>query len=188
MMNLIRNTMNEQQRYDTVFNVLTSAYVNGTLHVGNPCGCAVGNLVAAAIGVTFEQDGTWKGFTPKWSHKFTTVRLHTLFTSYKGMSKMTYNNGNHVQLLRMCLDDEIESEAMWQLEQIGLGFDILMGIEWHFETGSYEGKDNDERMFLGLMSVLSFLEDVWNIKTEYHQEKTVELSHIFEVNPAGKLV
>lgn len=42
--------MNHKEKFNETVGILVRAYMNGALLHGHPCGCAVGNLIAAKIG------------------------------------------------------------------------------------------------------------------------------------------
>lgn len=187
MRKLIEAHLNEEQRYDAIMEVLREAYVNETLHVSSPCGCAVGNLIAAATGYTIEKlfiEGSeagihWIGGSPVWSHKFFTMKVRGMTDVASKAFTIQRANDTHVQVLTH--ESNVEADALWQLEQTGLGIETLMGIEWNFELGASRGSTDDEQMFLGLMAVSNYLEGAYGLNRSKHQQTTITLKQLFTV-------
>lgn len=64
---------NRPELYRKTVNILFDAYFNDTLEHGNPCGCAIGNIVASNLGFQFKMSGDgrmiWKNGHPNWYYK-----------------------------------------------------------------------------------------------------------------------
>ncbi len=51
--------MKNRERFNRTVKALTDAFFNDTLIALDPCGCAVGNMVAAAQGIKLQRFGSW---------------------------------------------------------------------------------------------------------------------------------
>jgi hypothetical protein len=137
--------------FENSVSVLVKAYLNETLTHGDCLACAVGNLVSAACNYdpidhlfasTFDIDGGYKG--KGWAAVFCTIgdtdddkRQYIRQSSYTG-------------------------EAKEQIDATGYTWQQLAKIEKAFELAP-KGKNDDEWMFNGLMSVVDVLAEIHNV-------------------------
>ena len=140
--------------FENTVNILVKAYLDDTLVHSDCSACAVGNLVAAGKGYTYkreeyeDEDGDilpgdlfWKeALLPKWRRVFMTQNC-----------KHQYQNPQNYT-----------GDAKDEIDATGYAWQELARIEYAFETAP-KGKDDDEWMFNGLMSVVDTLADIHQI-------------------------
>lgn len=122
--------------FNKTVSILVKAYMNDTLQIGNYCACAVGNLMAEAVGAKFIQSSYGKELN--WAHPI-----------YKGGE---WYNPYDYELLK--------SEIL--INSTGYSNDDIMEIERAFESAT-RGKSEDESMLNGLMAVLTVLAEIHNV-------------------------
>lgn len=143
--------------FENTVDILVKAYLNDTLAHQKCTACAVGNIVANAIGTTQlsipgpEKFNCWayaNGAKAYWAYLFTTDS-----TGQQYFDERQRNNEN----------------VLNQIESTGYSIDQLASIEYAFEHGTrpenvYEGDyTNDAWMFNGLMAVVDQLAIIHNI-------------------------
>lgn len=150
--------MTNLEKYHHTISVLVKAYLNDTLFKGTCYGCAVGNLVADAMGCKVASPGSWSdGQKPAWQHVFTTAsntREQTINPhKYEGVSKE-------------------------QLDSTGYTYEELARIEYAFETATKKGywfrreHDKEKSLYKSLMAVVEVLADIHKLdKQEAEQSK-----------------
>lgn len=183
METLLNNAMTGQEKYDKIFDVLTTAYLNDTLQPGNPCGCAIGNLVAKAFNIRFYKNKWkktlhWNSGQPKWPYKMVTFPKNRVVTGEENSSYVVRENEQFQQWYRTDLNPELNEMAESELFLIGLPVNELLDIEWHFENGAAKGASEDERMFLGLAAVLDYLAEEFQIT----ERKNEQLKLVFQLS------
>ena len=181
-MRVIDTSMTNEQKYDILYNVLVDAYMNDTLAVGHCQGCAVGNIVAKALGINITRCKVfggliWEESTPKWSNVFTTVSRHILNKNDPKYVSVVRKNDDYIQILH----NHSSMTGLIELQTTGLDLDVLMNIEWYFETGA-TGNSTDEIMFNGLSAVLKYLGEEFGIEESRREEKKKNLSSVFNIN------
>lgn len=190
-MRLVKERMTNEEKFDRIFQVLTGAYMDNTLQPGSPCACAVGNLVAYAMynRVEFLKEGgidsdlpVWKIGSPSWGHLFYTLQKDT--SSYKinraiDESKVIQENDTHCQVMRKDLDDVTRRMANYELGSTGLPLEVLLGIEFQFETNSAYGRSREDKMFKGLNAVLNYLSVYFGLSEPKKTQATTTLQEIF---------
>lgn len=135
--------------YDNAVNVLLDAYNNETLQHGNPCGCAIGNLVADANGFKIykrKEDNRvdWEGKDVEWFDLFGPNRSET--------------------------PEQIKT---------GLSIDEIIIIEDRFEKSreTYPTHQEKKQQFNGLCAVLKVMETMVEEEVP-HQENMDKLETI----------
>ncbi len=145
--------------FNHTVNVLVKAYLNDTLAHGYCTACAVGNMVADAMGYEFGYNDYTDSLT--WLNDGKTLPNPIS----AGWGKVFFTNcGSQHFLLR-----EYEGEAKRQIDSTGYSPEELAKIERAFE---YDTDDDtrDERMFNGLMAVVDVLAEIHNISLEEKQQ------------------
>lgn len=146
--------------FENSINVLVKAYLNNTLMHATCSACAVGNLIADALGYTFKNRYTdwfgglqWdqcaRGIDPMWGTVFITSDGYQdiYFMAYKG-------------------------EAKYQIDATGYTWEQLARIEKAFESA--KGETKDERMFNGLMVVVDILADIHCVSLEVKESAKLQ--------------
>lgn len=129
--------------FNHTVNILVQAYLNGTLEHGNCKACAVGNIIRGN-GYDIVKDAKRKNET-QWLLKIMTdIRGHI----------------NRPTAPRV---------AARQIASTGYSIYELHLIEYSFENCGF-GKNEDEYMFNGLMSVVDTLADIHNIDLTAKEE------------------
>lgn len=132
--------MKQKDKFDKNWAILVKAYLNGTLEHGCPCGCAVGNLIAANMGYTpweGDEDVDWPQASAAWYD----TRYRRAY-KYTGLAKV-------------------------QIDSTGYSFDEVWRIEKAFERAYYPAPDPQ---FLGLSAVLDVLLDIHESEVEEAEE------------------
>ena len=141
--------MIKPQLFKHTTDVLFSAYFTNTLKHGDFCGCAVGNLIAAAMSIkvvpeiTIEHDGLfgsalgWESWEPLWDRVF-------------------FTGACDIQEINM---EEYVDFAKMQIDATGYSVEQLAKIEHAFETAK-EGENDEDFMFNGLTAVLDVLKHI----------------------------
>jgi hypothetical protein len=122
--------MKRTDLYNKTVNILVEAYFNDTLKHGNPCACAVGNLIAANKGIkifeNFMGELEWFGVSPDWwFHK---NRIQAESTGYL-----------HAEVL--LIEKTFESAPMGQTEDEWMFNGLMAVIEVLDEI--HENKDTE---------------------------------------------
>lgn len=135
--------MKNETLYNKTVNILVDAYFNDTLVHCNCYGCAVGNLVAANMGLKYVGKGKklrWRGVK----------------SIYQG-----FPSKNWIDVLQMgeVNIEEYDGVAKMQIDATGYTPQELARIEHAFENeGIYQR--NDQTMFNGLMAVIEVLDQI----------------------------
>lgn len=146
--------------YDHLVDVLRDAYMKDELRAGQACGCAVGNIVKAAFISKGYPESMASSAASSWMTFFT---CSTSIGEERLMSVIR-TDGVHTQFRRSKVSDP---NAI--LEHTGLPEEVLMDIEWAFETNQV-GNSTDEMMFNGLMAVIEVLDKYFEIEPVKKEE------------------
>lgn len=139
--------MKRPELYHKTVGILVDAYFNDTLVHGDYCGCAVGNMIAANLGIKLirRRDGvewganTMKHFGSEWYD----LKYGTKLVGDKG---------------------EI------QIKSTGYTYQQILDIEKAFELAE-DGNTEEEYIFNGLMAVIDVLDQIHeNTDTNVTQE------------------
>jgi len=137
--------MIKEQLYRKTCDILFDAYFNDTLEHGQCCACAVGNIVAANMGLTIIKDGDGM----------------FIWENYE-----CYNNGHFLGWFYPVREGTLPTNQ--QLAEINsTGYEIyeLNQIESAFErSGGYF--TNDEKMFNGLCAVIEVLNKIHEVEED----------------------
>ena len=126
--------MKNKELYDRTVSILVDAYMNDTLKHGSCYACAVGNIIAANMGIEYQHKQYWSGYDfPSWDNVFSTISS----TKQQFISPINYSG-----------------DAKKQIDSTGYSWQDLAKIEFAFEAASREG----DRMFNGLMAVIEVLD------------------------------
>lgn len=146
--------------FDQTVGVLVKAYLNDELAHKLCCACAVGNLVAYAIGTK-----------PK---RIDDPNSHVEFENSQ------YENGASAMAWYDSLGSSPTTYGISQIEATGYTCDELLAIEHAFETapgeptmhpGMYRGKCTDVTwMFNGLMAVVDVLASIHSVDLSIKEE------------------
>ena len=142
--------MKNPELFNHTVSILVKAYQNDTLVHGNCYACAVGNLVAANMGIGFVRD--MKNDTLSWNDRencyaFSSKPVNNWF-------KAIY----HGKVIKTNLTEEVIKE----IESTGYTLEEIAKIEWAFENTIIEDYqeidfESDDYMYMGLMSVIDCL-------------------------------
>lgn len=140
--------MNRPQLLAKTRQILFDAYYNDTLEHGNCYACAVGNIVAANMGIKIVPCDFFS-FTFEWE---------------KGDSAWdaVFCTGNGAQ--RRNPDAYEWCDARAQIDATGYTWEELAKIEFAFET-AHRGDSDEDRMYNGLVAVLDVLDQIHNVAT-----------------------
>ena len=145
------NKMKNQEHFDRTVQILVGAYLNNTLMHRNCHACAVGNLIAANLGIPYSKDLKWIGRQVAWKEVFVTFRY---------------------QIAQLKRPWAYTGEAKVQIDSTGYTWQELAKMEYAFERAPM-GHSRDEHMFNGLMAVVEVLAQIHeleeNVKTEVRQ-------------------
>jgi hypothetical protein len=150
--------MKNEQLYKKTVDILVDAYFNDTLQNQNCYACAVGNIVAANIGMEFE-----KIPDPYFVEKV--VWPNTEYPGAEGWAKVFCSTVPGYQRLS---PDYYCGEAKRQIDSTGYSWHELAQIEKSFEIAT-KGRQGDVFMFNGLMAVIDVLDEI-------HENKDAEVS------------
>lgn len=132
------NKMKNQEQFDRTVKILVGAYLNNTLMHRNCHACAVGNLIAANLGISYSQDLKWIGRQVAWKEVFVTFRY---------------------QIAQLKRPWAYTGEAKVQIDSTGYTWQQLAKMEYAFERAPM-GHSRDEHMFNGLMAVVEALAQI----------------------------
>lgn len=139
--------MKNKSLYEKTVNILVDAYFNDTLEHDSCQACAVGNLVAAGMGFSYEGR--------LWSHA-THVRTDN-------WSEVLWT-GNESRERRLNMS-RYTGEIKKQIDSTGYTVGELSDIEHAFETAP-KGKSADDWMYNGLMAVVEVLQQIHECSEE----------------------
>lgn len=140
--------MKNKELFDRTIGILVNAYFKGTLEHYNCCACAVGNLVAANCGYTYNESMKYNEAPAVnkdygWAALFaTTDRIQKYKPENIGMPATKY-----------------------QIDSTGYSHKELMKIEFSFEYDFFHGFTEAE-LFKGLMNVVDTLMQIHEASTE----------------------
>ena len=132
--------------FEKTVDILVKAYLNDTLEHGNYCACAVGNLIADAVGAKIVEGKNHSCSKYKWIH-------HEYTGSEWYVSKTS-------------------SDARKLIKSTGYTFDEIWEIEKAFEKERRcsDVTDTDQLMFNGLMSVVDVLAEIHGIDLKQREQ------------------
>lgn len=140
--------MKNKALYEKTVSILVDAYFNDTLVHGNQCGCAVGNIVAANMGIKLHKiDGG--------------VLVPSYWDEDKVSSDKTIKN-NGLWFDRICPDfmDKVPLQLInKQIKSTGYNWEQIEAIERAFENAQYS-ESEDIYMYNGLMAVIDVLDRI----------------------------
>lgn len=146
--------MKKQKLFEKTVGILVHAFRNDKLQHGNCRACAVGNIVAANMGIDNQDDRSWTAVGTKppgvlfgilpvgWAELFITVN-----------GKQSRRDST-----------EASFEAIHQVAVTGYTVDELAKVEFAFETAP-KGMDDDEWMLNGLLAVYDVLCEIHEVDT-----------------------
>lgn len=134
--------MNRPELYNKTVDILVQAYMNDTLQHGNCHACAVGNLVAANMGLNYRKNDLGHSM---W--------LSTQEPMWQDVHCMGFNG----QYLNFC---NYVGGAKEQIDATGYSPIETAGIELAFESTRENGNTDDERMFNSLLAVIDYLDKI----------------------------
>lgn len=126
--------MKNETLYHKTVDILVQAYFNDTLQHRSCAACAVGNIIAANMGLIVicgNHGARWKERATNWSD---------VFITYFGSQRISVH--------------AYKGEAKEEINSTGYNFYQLAKIEHAFETASRQG----DYMFNGLMAVIDQLD------------------------------
>jgi len=130
--------MNRQALFERSIDVLAQAFFDGTLKHGDPCACAIGNLIAAEIGANTDAD-----YASEWPDHSSGTSWYDVLVTFKAKKDMGIAPE----------DEEIA-------QPLGYSNAEILKIEEAFEDTLF----NDQ--FQGLMNVLDVLFEIHEIEDE----------------------
>jgi hypothetical protein len=138
--------MKNQEKFDDTINILVAAYLNNSLMHRNCHACAVGNMIAAHLNITYDQNLKWIGRQVAWKEVFVTFRYHP--TQIKRPWAYT-------------------GEAKAQIDATGYSWQELSRLEYAFEKAA-KGNTQEEHLFNGLMAVVDVLCQIHEVTQTAH--------------------
>jgi hypothetical protein len=127
--------MKNKEHFDKTVKILVNAYLNNTLVHRNCHACAVGNIVAANLGIQYDQNYKWIGRQVAWKEVFVTIRY---------------------QIAQIKRAWAYTDEAKVQIDATGYSWQDLAKIEYAFERAPM-GRTHEDHVFNGLMAVIEVL-------------------------------
>jgi len=143
--------MLKQDLYEKTVSILVDAYFNDTLEHGNCYACAVGNIIAANCGYSYESD-------PLPSEMRINTGMGILY--WDALIPITENLTRPITAKRVTeiiKKPQLSIRQEYQLLKTGYSFNELCSIEKAFEDVVDIGS-TDEYMFNGLMAVIEALD------------------------------
>lgn len=144
--------MKNPELFHKTVGILVNAYFKGTLREGDPCGCAVGNLIAANCGYKIQNDEWYDKngniVIPNWS------AVHNVGNFLAALKEL------YIGEKRTSISKEIGLE---QLHSTGYTEYETCKIEYAFERADLsecEIDDIDSEMYIQLMSVVDCLIEI----------------------------
>lgn len=133
--------MKNSELYNRTVNILVDAYFNDTLEHGNPCACAVGNIIAANMGKkinvvnpNFASKLGWDGEQIDAAYWYSCI-----------------NDAEHL----------LGPKTVAEINSSGYSVDEIIRIENAFESARFFGRrQDDEIMFQGLTNVIEVLDQI----------------------------
>jgi len=150
--------MKNKELFNRTISILVNAYLNDTLEHGQPCGCAIGNLVAANNGYSIQ-----KSERSNWVFIEGARFRHAFWTEVQ-------NYGRKREKVYM---DDCYDKGVKELLSTGYNTSETLLIEAAFESprltenGTCIDDDSiDSTGYLGLMSVVDTLMEIHEATTE----------------------
>lgn len=136
--------------FENTVDILVKAYLNDTLIRGNCCACAVGNLVAHGLGLTYIlEDDLYGDENLGWKEK--------PIVSWRNVFMSTVRDGHPS---RQFIDEEsYYGDAKLEIDSTGYHYTDLARIEKAFES-NYVG---DDPMFSALCAVVDVLAEIHGV-------------------------
>jgi hypothetical protein len=141
--------MKNKELFDKTVKILVNAYLNNSLEPGNCHACAVGNIIAANMGIKYNKDLQWIGRQVAWSRVFVTFSF---------------------RIAQVKRPWAYTGEALEQINSTGYSWEDLARLEYAFERAP-RSKAREEQMFNGLMAVAEVLGEIHEM-----DEKTKEVT------------
>lgn len=139
--------MKNEQLYNRTCDILFEAYFNYTLQHGNQCACAVGNLIAAGVGVKLK----------KLSDGHVVPDCEGDSCSLLANTGLWYEEGFWTPANRIIVETQIMST--------GYSFEQIWKIERAFERCDF-GYSDEEAMFNGLCDVIDVLNEIHEVEED----------------------
>lgn len=159
--------MKNPELFHKTVGILVNAYLNDTLEHGQPCGCAVGNLIAAN-----NSYGIYKREGDNWLFQFGAVHRNANWTEVHAYGKMRENP----------IIDAAYGRGIDELLSTGYDTAQTCMIEQAFESplftnGKYDGdkEGQDPTGYLGLMAVCDTLMKIH----EANEEEITQAKSLF---------
>jgi hypothetical protein len=146
-----------KEKFNNSLSVLVQSYLNDTLEHETCCACAVGNLVAAACGFTYQNRSIGMDGELVWDQSFAFPHWASAFCTY---------TDDDYQTMALAISDESKD----QIDSTGYELCDLAKIEFAFEIGGRIKGTRDEKMFNGLMAVVDVLCEIHGMNEEEKQE------------------
>jgi hypothetical protein len=145
-----------KERFDKTVDVLVKAYLNGTIQPGNPCGCAIGNMIAAACGYKFERKSRGCGdLTDWWEWENDISEGFDWYLNLRPEKRKSHHIAGDV------------IKGSHELSLIGYSLAEIDAIEKSFESAARPVfEDEDAAGFAGLLSVVDTLAEIDGISLE----------------------
>jgi hypothetical protein len=154
--------MYKPELYHKTVNILYDAYFNDTLRHGNCNACAVGNLVAANLGIKYRPYIGIFGDLVSWNSArhiaSSLIGWPTVFTRFPGATEQEKNPFAY------------EGQAKIQIDSTGYTWRQLAKIEYAFETAK-KGRSDEDYMFNGLIAVLEVLKKIHKVEDDEPVQK-----------------
>lgn len=157
-----------KERFDRTVAILVKAYLNNTLVHSNCYACAVGNMVAAGLGIKYTIRGAF-GRKLTWEGDYE-------FPASKGWAAVFCSdeeiNDDGDSEIHQEIDEDalLQDAAIKQISATGYSWQELARIEYAFESAPGRNDNQDVWMFNGLMSVIDVLASIDNISLEHTEE------------------
>lgn len=138
--------MNNEELYHKTVNILVQAYFNDTLEHTQCRACAVGNIVAANMGMKLQFNEEYRYIAP----------TDFVPDDPKKDSGLWFDAIGSGDVKKSFITEDI----LRQVKATGYSPYELMLIEFAFEHPENKGSSPDEYMFNGLMSVIDVLDEI----------------------------
>lgn len=152
--------------YNKTVEILYQAYFDDTLTHGNCQACAVGNMVAANMGIPVRRfhigymGVSWARGCNSWHNVFMT------------------ETDTRIQLVRI---ENYSGDAKVQIDSTGYAWHELAAIELAFEKAD-SGNSEEDHMFNGLVAVLEVLKQIHEIDDNTDQVERFTAHHRVRVS------
>lgn len=146
--------MKNQELFEKTVGILVKAYQNDTLMHGNCMACAVGNIVAANLGICDI------GSRLEWYKK--AMDVPDTCNGWPSVFMTRLNSKKQRVDVEAMMRDEA---AKLQIGSTGYTWQELAKVEYAFETASI-GNNDDEWMFNGLLAVYDVLCEIHEVSKD----------------------